>query len=154
MRLRAYITVIAKRRTKLDDLLFIRIPPHDTALPVAFHRHAAGDGDAKAQLDRAVRLLSGSDAVHEILHVGPLVGGGRAGHLLAVRTVHLFRQIADPVVVPRNRAVGSEDLFGVAKPLLAESRIPREQQAFSLLHRDAHSAGHLTAVFSDVDSSR
>ena len=75
------------------------------AATIAFHRHAAGDGDAEAQLERAVRLLSRADGIQEILHVR--VGRGARGsqHFRAIRAVHLLRQIADLLALG-NGAVG------------------------------------------------
>src|ERR1019366_6257121 len=48
-------------RAALDDLFLDGIPPHGALLPVASHRHAAGDGNAEADFKRAVGLRAAAD---------------------------------------------------------------------------------------------
>src|ERR1035441_22751 len=73
-----------------DDLFPGCIPAHGALLPVALDRHAARDGNAEPQLERAVRLLAGADAVEKILHVGARQAAGGAHHFVAVGPIHLL----------------------------------------------------------------
>ena len=78
--------VLEIHRCGLDDLFLRGVPAHGALQAVAFHRHAAGDGDAEADLERAVgRLRRVADAIDEVLHVRP---AGRCGvvprHFVAV----------------------------------------------------------------------
>src|SRR5947209_15226947 len=78
-----------------DDLFGGRVPAHGAALPVALHRHPAGDRNAEAHVGRAARLGARADTIEEILHVGVGRRPGRADHLFPIRPVHLLRQIAN-----------------------------------------------------------
>ena len=75
----------------LDDLFLHGVPADGALLPVAFHRHAAGDGDAEADLERAVGLLVAADGIEEVLHVRLGIAARDAGHFVAVVAVDLLR---------------------------------------------------------------
>src|ERR1019366_3385553 len=60
----------------LDDLFLGGVPADGALLAVAFHRHAAGDGDAEADFKGAVGLGGAADGIEEVLHVRPGVASG------------------------------------------------------------------------------
>src|SRR6186997_2319308 len=62
--------VYSKSTLLLYDLFPGGVPTDCALLPVALDGHAAGDGDAEADLEGAVGGLGGvADAVEEVLHV-------------------------------------------------------------------------------------
>jgi hypothetical protein len=78
-----------------DDLFFLSVPAHGSALPIAVDGHAARDGDPEAEIERAGRFFAGANAVEKILHVGVGRRGGPSQQLDAVGTVHLLGNVAD-----------------------------------------------------------
>src|ERR1035441_5814562 len=63
----------------LDDLFLGGVPADGALLAVAFHRHAAGDGDAEADFKGAVGLGGAAEQIDEVLHVCFGVAAGDAG---------------------------------------------------------------------------
>ena len=107
------------------------VPAHGALLAIALHRHAAGDGDAEAEIERAVRSLADANAIEEILHVRLAAACGvlpthldavAAGSLSAARS-----EICWPVEmvpsVPRTSSV-------TPSCVVAETGIPAEQHLF------------------------
>src|ERR1700691_254865 len=107
----------------LNDFLSCGVPPHGPLPAIAFDGHAAGDRNAKAQLERTIGLMSRADRIQEISHVRVGRGGRRSEYLRAIRAVDLLRQITDLLALG-DGSVRSQHLFGVAEPIVAETRIP------------------------------
>src|ERR1700679_2514476 len=94
-----------------DDLFLYRVPAHGASGVEALDRHAAGDGNAEADLERAVVLPAGAgiiiaNDVEKVLHMGAGRGIGLAQHFDAVRPIHFLRQVAD-LLAFRDGAVGA-----------------------------------------------
>src|ERR1019366_1566924 len=98
-------------RAALDDLFLHGIPPHRALLPVAFHRHAAGDGNAEADFKRAVGLRAAANGVAEVLHVRLGIAARDAGHLIAVFSIDLLGVILDGLRSVRDGAVIAQRVF-------------------------------------------
>src|SRR5450759_544339 len=75
---------------KSADLFLDGIPADGALLAVAFHRHAAGDGDAEADFKRAVGPRGAADGIEEVAHVRLGVAARDAGHLITVSSVDLL----------------------------------------------------------------
>src|ERR1035437_9613234 len=80
---------------KSDDLFLRGIPADGALLAVAFHRHAAGDGDAEADFKRAVGLRGAADGIDEVLHVRLGIAARDTGHVIAVFAVDLLGVILE-----------------------------------------------------------
>src|SRR5450755_3780642 len=89
----------------LDDLFLRGVPADGALLAVAFHRHAAGDGDAEADFKGAVGLRRAADGIEEVLHVRLGVGAGDAGHFVAIFPIDLLRVILDGLRGVRDGAI-------------------------------------------------
>src|ERR1700719_3016675 len=77
-----------------DDFFGCSVPMHGAALAVAVHRHAAGDRNAEAHIERTIRLLAGANAVEEILHVRVRTRPSGSDHLVTLGPIHLLRNVA------------------------------------------------------------
>ena len=138
----------------LDDLFFDRIPAQVRLLAVAVHGHAAGDGDAEADVERAVRLACrcgrnrGNSACARCGSLRRV-----ADHFVAVFAVHFLRQIFDAAAplemvpsVPSTSSVTPSWLL--PKP---ESQV--EEDLLGMLHGDVHGVGNFAAVLPEVDAA-
>src|SRR6185312_12083909 len=128
-----------------DDLFPRSIPMNGAALAEALHAHAAGDGDFEAEIERAVRFLAGADAIEKILHVGERRGDGAAKLLGGLREIDFLRDVADLRAL-HDRAVVAEHVFGDAELVVAEARVPTDEDLFGLLERDVHRVRNFAAV--------
>src|SRR5664280_992144 len=137
----------------LDDLFLHRVPPHGALLPVAFHRHAAGDGHAEADFKRAVGLRAAADGVAKVLHVGLGIAACDAGHLIAVFSIDLLGAILDGLRGVRDGAVIAQRVFGDAQLVVAETGVPGVEQFLFMLHADVHGVGHFAAILPKVDAA-
>src|ERR1017187_515980 len=140
-------------RAALDDLFLDGIPPHGALLPVASHRHAAGDGNAEADFKRAVGLRAAADGVAKVLHVGLGIAACDAGHLIAVFSIDLLGVILDGLRGVRDGAVIAQRVFGDAQLVIAEAGVPGVKQFFFMLHADVHGVGHFAAILPKVDAA-
>src|ERR1035438_7093212 len=105
----------------LDDLFPGGVPADGALLAVAFHRHAAGDGDAEADIKGAVGLRRAADGIDEVLHVRLGVAAGDAGHLVAVSSVDLLGIILDGLRGVRDGAFVAQYVFGDSELIVARS---------------------------------
>src|ERR1017187_4515444 len=137
----------------LDDLFLGGVPADGALLAVAFHRHAAGDGDAEADIKGAVGLRSAADGVEEVLHVRLWVAAGDAGHFVAVFAVDLLGIILDGLRGVRDGAVIAQDVFGDAELIVAEAGVPGVEQLLFMLHADVHGVGDFAPVLPEVDAA-
>src|ERR1035438_2555550 len=140
-------------RTSLDDLFLRGVPANCALLAVAFHRHAAGDGDAETDIKGAVGLRRAADGIEEVLHVRLGVAAGDAGHLVAVFAIDLLGVILDGLRGVRDGAVVAQDVFGDAELIVAEAGVPGVEQLLFMLHGDAHGVRDFAAVLPEVDAA-
>src|SRR5436190_8017042 len=99
------------------------IPAHRATLAIAVYGHAARDGDAIAEFERAVGCGAVSYTVEEVLHVGDvhvrrssvLPGSGDS-----LRIGHLLRNIRD-YSGARDSTIGAEHVFGCPQLVIAET---------------------------------
>src|ERR1035437_2836783 len=138
---------------KSDDLFLRGVPADGALLAVAFHRHAAGDGDAEADFKRAVGLRGAADGIDEVLHVRLGIAARDAGHFIAVFAVDLLGVILEGLRGVGDGAVIAEDVFGDAELIVAEAGVPGVEQLLFMLHADVHGIGHFAAVLPEVDAA-
>src|ERR1035437_6613870 len=136
-----------------DDLLGDGVPADGALLAVAFHRHAAGDGDAEADFKRAVGPRVAADGIDEVLHVRLGVAAGDAGHVIAVSPVDLLGVILDGRWGVGDGAVIAQDVFGDLELIVAEAGVPGVEQFLFVLHADVHGVGDFAAVLPEVDAA-
>ena len=126
---------------------------HGALVPVAFDRHAAGDGHSESDIEGAIRLGAGvADGVEEILHVCFGIAPGQARHFVAVGPGLFFRRVADALYGVGDGAVVAQRLFSDTEPFVAEARIPGEEHLV-VLHGDVHGVGHFAAVLPQVEAA-
>src|SRR5690242_765427 len=76
---------VYSKSTALNYLFLSRVPVHRALLAIAFHCHAAGNGNAESQVEWAVGLGAGvADGVQEVLHMGFGIGLGHPDHLVGI----------------------------------------------------------------------
>src|SRR5450759_1650626 len=138
---------------KSGDLFLHGVPADGALLAVAFHRHAAGDGDAEADFKRAGGPRGAADGIEEVLHVRLGSAARDAGHLITVSSVDLLGVILDGVRGVRDGAVLAEDVFGDAELIVAEAGIPGVEQFLLMLHADVHGIGDFAAILPKVDAA-
>src|SRR5215469_12035996 len=71
----------------LNDLFRSGVPVQGALLPVRINRHAARDGDAIAQVERAVRFFAIAHGIDEVDHVRFRIGARHAQHFVAIGPV-------------------------------------------------------------------
>src|ERR1700681_4572745 len=113
-------------RAGLNDFFALRIPANRAAFAIAVHGHTAGDGNAIAQLQGAVRLASQAYAVEEILQMGLRNVGRTANGLLQVRSIHFLRHVAH-LAGAGDRSVRAQDVFGDSQLIVSQTRNPTDQ---------------------------
>ena len=74
-----------------DDFLFGGIPADGALLAVAFHGHAAGDGDAEAEFEGAVGGLARARGIEEVLHMRQLLKTKLVDMDLSVRALNCLK---------------------------------------------------------------
>src|SRR5271165_5244272 len=102
-----------------DDFFLCRIPSDRAPGVEAFDCHAAGDRNAETDIERAVRLLSVSDAVEEVLHMRARRGVGLAEHFDAVGPIHFLRQVTD-LLASGDGAVCAQNVLSDAELVITE----------------------------------
>src|SRR5262249_19943047 len=150
--LRSWICSGVYSKSTSDDFFGRGVPMHGAALAVAVDRHAAGDRNAEAHIERTIRLLAGANAVEEILHVRVRTGPSSSDHFVAFGAVDLLREVAD-LLSFGNRAIRAENIFGAAELVVAESRIPSEQDLFRMLHGHVHGVRHFAAILPQINAA-